>query len=120
MLKIDEAEKKALKGRGIIMTNDGEHFVARVVSSNGVFSNAQLRALTDAAGFLYRNKAAYDLRKPGHRAEFAAVRGELCRVYAALAARKGSRSLRIRALALRAGLPVFHVYTRLLNARRSR
>ena len=49
MLKIDEAEKKALKGRGIIMTNDGEHFVARVVSSNGVFSNAQLRALTDAA-----------------------------------------------------------------------
>ena len=49
MLNISEAEKKALKGRGIIMTNDGEHFVARVVSSNGVFSNAQLRALTDAA-----------------------------------------------------------------------
>ena len=49
MLKINEAEKKALKGRGIIMTNDGEHFVARVVSSNGVFSNVQLRALTDAA-----------------------------------------------------------------------
>ena len=48
------------------------------------------------------------------------VRGELCRVYAALAARKGSRSLRIRALALRAGMPVFHVYTRLLDARRSR
>ncbi|HIQ78274.1 MAG TPA: (4Fe-4S)-binding protein, partial [Candidatus Scatomorpha intestinavium] len=44
MLKISEEEKKALKGRGIIMTNDGEHFVARVVSSNGVFSNAQLRA----------------------------------------------------------------------------
>ena len=49
MLKISEDEKKALKGRGIIMTNDGEHFVARVVSSNGVFTAAQLRALSDAA-----------------------------------------------------------------------
>ena len=49
MLKISEDEKKALKGRGIIMTNDGEHFVARVVSSNGVFTAEQLRALTDAA-----------------------------------------------------------------------
>ena len=49
MLKISEEEKKALKGRGIIMTNDGEHFVARVVSSNGVFTAEQLRALTDAA-----------------------------------------------------------------------
>ena len=60
MLKIDEAEKKALKGRGIIMTNDGEHFVARVVSSNGVFSNAQLRALTDAAGEIRRRAHRHD------------------------------------------------------------
>ena len=97
----------------------GDIHRAEYFLSRGWYDRAE-GALTDAAGFLYRNKAAYDLRKPGHRAEFAAVRGELCRVYAALAARKGSRSLRIRALALRAGLPVFHVYTRLLNARRSR
>ena len=75
-------------------------------------------ALTDAADFLYRNKAAYDLRKPGHRAEFAAVKAELCRVYGALATQKGSKSLGLRAAALRLGLPVFHAYTALLAARR--
>lgn len=75
-------------------------------------------ALTDAADFLYRNKAAYDLRKPGHRAEFAAVKGELCRVYGALAAQKGAASLKLRAAALRLGLPVFHAYKALLAARR--
>ena len=75
-------------------------------------------ALTDAAAFLYRNKAAYDLRKPGHRAEFAAVKAQLCQTYSALAAQKGARSLKLRAAALRAGLPVFHAYTRLLALRR--
>ncbi|MFR3792895.1 MAG: glycosyltransferase family 2 protein [Blautia massiliensis (ex Durand et al. 2017)] len=75
-------------------------------------------ALTDAAEFLYRNRKAPDLQQLDRRAEFAEVRVELCRVYAALAARKGSFSLKVRALALRAGLPVFHAYTRLLRARR--
>ena len=75
-------------------------------------------ALTDAAAFLYRNKAAYDLRKPGHRAEFAAVKAQLCQTYSALAAQKGARSLKLRAAALRAGLQVFHAYTRLLALRR--
>lgn len=49
MLNITPEEKKSLKGRGLILTNDGEHFIARVVSSNGVFSNLQIRALADAA-----------------------------------------------------------------------
>lgn len=75
-------------------------------------------ALTDAALFLYRNKAAYDLRKPGHREEFNATKAELCHTYDALAAQKGARSLQLRAAALRAGLPVFYAYTRLLALRR--
>ena len=37
MLAAYPLSRKDLKGRGLIMTNDGEHFVARVVSSNGVF-----------------------------------------------------------------------------------
>lgn len=49
MLKPDAAEKKALKGRGYILTNDGEHFIARVVSGNGVFSNAEMAAIVSAA-----------------------------------------------------------------------
>ncbi len=43
-------------------------------------------ALTDAALFLHDNKRAYDLTKPGHRAEFAETKRKLCRVYDALAA----------------------------------
>lgn len=86
--------------------------------SRGWYDRAE-GALTDAAEFLYRNKAAYDLRKPGHRAEFAAVKGELCRAYNELAAQKGARSLKLRAAALRMGLPVFHAYRALLAARHS-
>ena len=86
--------------------------------SRGWYDRAE-GALTDAAEFLYRNKAAYDLRKPGHRAEFAAVKGELCRAYNGLAAQKGARSLKLRAAALRMGLPVFHAYRALLAARHS-
>ena len=49
MLNITAEEKKALKGRGIIMTNDGEHFIARIVSPCGLFTNEQMQAVTDAA-----------------------------------------------------------------------
>lgn len=49
MLNITPEEKKALKGRGIIMTRDNEHFIARIISPNGVFNHEQLQALTDAA-----------------------------------------------------------------------
>lgn len=49
MLKIDAAEKKALKGRGYILTNDGEHFIARIVSGNGVYTNEEMAAIVKAA-----------------------------------------------------------------------
>ncbi len=94
----------------------GDIHRAEYFLSRGWYDRAE-GALTDAAEFLYRNKAAYDLRKPGHRAEFAFVKGELCRVYGALAAQKGARSLKLRAAALRLGLPVFHAYRALLAAR---
>ena len=84
--------------------------------SRGWYDRAE-GALTDAAEFLYRNKRAYDLRKPGHRAEFSGVKEELCRTYGEFAARKGARSLNLRAAALRAGLPVFHADRALLPAR---
>ena len=101
----------------LAMTRGDIHRAAYFLS-RGWYDRAE-GALTDAAEFLYRNKAAYDLRKPGHRAEFAAVKAELCRVYDALAAQKGASSLKLRAAALRLGLPVFHGYTRLLAARRT-
>lgn len=78
---------------------------------NGWYDRAE-GALTDAALFLHDNKRAYDLTKPGHRAEFAATKHELCRVYDALAAQKGSASMKLRAAALRAGLGVFAMYVR--------
>ena len=78
---------------------------------NGWYDRAE-GALTDAALFLHNNKRAYDLTKPGHRAEFAETKRELCRVYNALAAQKGSASMKLRAAALRAGLGVFAMYVR--------
>ena len=78
---------------------------------NGWYDRAE-GALTDAALFLHDNKRAYDLTKPGHRAEFAETKHELCRVYDALAAQKGSASMKLRAAALRAGLGVFAMYVR--------
>ena len=78
---------------------------------NGWYDRAE-GALTDAALFLHDNKRAYDLTKPGHRAEFAETKRELCRVYDALAAQKGSASMKLRAAALRAGLGVFAMYVR--------
>ena len=78
---------------------------------NGWYDRAE-GALTDAALFLHDNKRAYDLTKPGHRAEFAETKRELCRVYDALATQKGSASMKLRAAALRAGLGVFAMYVR--------
>ena len=78
---------------------------------NGWYDRAE-GALTDAALFLHNNKRAYDLTKPGHRAEFSETKHELCRVYNALAAQKGSTSMKLRAAALRAGLGVFAMYVR--------
>lgn len=49
MLNLTDEQKKALKARGIIITRDGEHFIERVISPNGVFNNEQMQAVTDAA-----------------------------------------------------------------------
>ena len=48
-MKITDAEKKALKGRGYIMTRDGEHFVARLITVNGVLTSSQFAAAAEAA-----------------------------------------------------------------------
>lgn len=94
----------------------GDIHRAEYFLQNGWYDRAE-GALTDAALFLYKNKRGYDLTRPGHKAEFAAVKRELCRVYSALAAQKGAASLKLRAAALRMGLPVFYAYTRILSRR---
>ena len=94
----------------------GDIHRAEYFLQNGWYDRAE-GALTDAALFLYKNKRGYDLPRPGHKAEFAAVKRELCRVYSALAAQKGAASLKLRAAALRMGLPVFYAYTKILSRR---
>ena len=94
----------------------GDIHRAEYFLQNGWYDRAE-GALTDAALFLHKNKRGYDLTRPGHKAEFAAVKRELCRVYSALAAQKGAASLKLRAAALRMGLPVFYAYTKMLSRR---
>ena len=94
----------------------GDIHRAEYFLQNGWYDRAE-GALTDAALFLYKNKHGYDLTRPGHKAEFAAVKRELCRVYSALAAQKGAASLKLRAAALRMGLPMFYAYTKMLSRR---
>ena len=48
-MKITDAEKKALKGRGYIMTRDGEHFVGRIITEDGVLTSEELMVATEAA-----------------------------------------------------------------------
>ena len=48
-MNITDAEKKALKGRGYIMTRDGEHFIARIITVDGVLTSQQLTVLAQAA-----------------------------------------------------------------------
>lgn len=49
MLKITDEEKKALKGRGYIMTRDGEHFIARIITIDGTITCEQMDVLNEAA-----------------------------------------------------------------------
>lgn len=49
MANYTEEQIKALKGKGMIISKDGEHFVARILTENGTLSSTQLRALADAA-----------------------------------------------------------------------
>lgn len=48
-MKITDAEKKALKGRGYIMTRDGEHFVGRIITEDGVLTSEELMVAAEAA-----------------------------------------------------------------------
>ena len=48
-MKITDAEKKALKGRGYIMTRDGEHFIARLITVDGVLTSEQFTVAAEAA-----------------------------------------------------------------------
>ena len=49
MRNITAEEKKALKGRGYIMTRDGEHFIARVITVDGMMTDEELAVLAEAA-----------------------------------------------------------------------
>ena len=44
-----ELEKKALKGRGYIATRDGEHFIARIITVDGVLTAQQMEKIAQAS-----------------------------------------------------------------------
>ncbi len=49
MLNITPEERKALKGRGYIITRDGEHFIARIITVDGILNDRELACVTEAA-----------------------------------------------------------------------
>ena len=49
MLNITAEEKKALKGRGYILTNDGEHFIARIITIDGLLNSEEMAVVSEAA-----------------------------------------------------------------------
>lgn len=61
-MTITEEEKKKLKGRGVILCRDQEHFVARVVTGDGTLTSEQLSALAEAAERFGSGRAALTLR----------------------------------------------------------
>ena len=62
MLDITAAEKKALKGRGYIMTRDNEHFIARIITVDGVLTSEELTAEAEAARKFGTGQAALTSR----------------------------------------------------------
>lgn len=62
MLNITAEEKKALKGRGLIMTNDNEHFIARVITVDGVLSEAEMQKVAEASKRFGNGKVAMTSR----------------------------------------------------------
>lgn len=62
MLNLTDDQKKAYKARGIILTRDGEHFIERVLSPNGVFTGEQMQAITEAAKKYGSGKVALTTR----------------------------------------------------------
>ncbi len=55
-------EKKALKRRGYIITRDDEHFIARVITVNGVMTTEQMKVAADAAEKFGNGKIAMTSR----------------------------------------------------------
>ena len=49
MVTISTEEKKALKGRGVILNRDKETFIARVITEDGTLTSAQMEHLAEAA-----------------------------------------------------------------------
>ena len=47
MAKLTAEEKKALKGRGYVITNDGEHFIARVITVDGTLTADEMNVLSE-------------------------------------------------------------------------
>ena len=48
-MKLTDAEKKALKGRGYILNRDGEHFIARIITEDGTLTSEELLVVSEAA-----------------------------------------------------------------------
>lgn len=44
-----DLERKALKGRGYIATRDGEHFIARIITVDGVLTAEQMQKIAEAS-----------------------------------------------------------------------
>ncbi len=49
MENITDLEKKALKGRGYIITRDNEHFIGRIITVDGVLTGDELAVVAEAA-----------------------------------------------------------------------
>ena len=62
MLNLTPDEKKALKGRGIILNRDGEHFIARVITVDGTLTSEQMNVLSEAAEKFGSGKVALTSR----------------------------------------------------------
>ena len=68
-MKITDAEKKALKGRGLLMTRDTEHFIARIITVDGVYVYAVFSAYRSTgthfitASFATENEYLYFLKE---------------------------------------------------------
>lgn len=62
MLNITDAERKALKGRGIISTRDGEHFIARIITVDGTLNAEEMAVIQEAASKFGNGIAALTTR----------------------------------------------------------
>ena len=62
MLNLTPEEKKALKSRGYLLTRDNEHFVARIITVNGLLTAEQMDRLSQAAVQFGNGKIAMTTR----------------------------------------------------------